>query len=466
MTQNPVESAVLITVALTLFAFLWVRRETKKASSGKHKNNETLAVMIFVALLCSCLFLLFFRFAFNAVSFLDSTAPSPGSQTLPTGMPTSPSETSGVPSGASGGRASAITVAAGLFGGLVFVAFTVLRYRGHLQADERLQIERRASALSSVEHFSERFAKAADMLGSDKVATRMGGAYALAALTDEWAENRQQCIDLLCGYLRTPISYSLEASDQIRNVASPLGIPPSMKPGPDETSQAESKVVDSYRKRMHNLGREASKHARAEFAVRGAILSSISRGTSRQIDDPQSWSDCSFDLSGSYLPALDFSGSKFLETINFNTSIFCGTVNLRNAYFAKNAQFDGCLFTTHAWFAGASFAGNAWFRAADFQAEAAFGRTNFFKGIFFSHAVFSTPPHFRQNNLGGSEPVSNMSIANFSSTKFGDALTACPDSELSQLWEGFYYLQSQYRVICEESHHDSSLENLPGHILR
>src|SRR6516165_4724553 len=51
---------------------------------------------------------------------------------------------------------------------------------------------------------NERFATAAGQLGSDKPAIRLAGVYAMAGLADDWEENRQTCVDVLCGYLRMP----------------------------------------------------------------------------------------------------------------------------------------------------------------------------------------------------------------------------------------------------------------------
>src|SRR6185437_8776624 len=52
---------------------------------------------------------------------------------------------------------------------------------------------------------NERFATAAGQLGSDKPpAVRLAGVYAMAGLADDWPENRQTCVDVLCGYLRMP----------------------------------------------------------------------------------------------------------------------------------------------------------------------------------------------------------------------------------------------------------------------
>jgi hypothetical protein len=51
---------------------------------------------------------------------------------------------------------------------------------------------------------NERFTSAAEQLGSDKPAVRLAGIYAIAGLADDWEENRQACVDVLCAYLRMP----------------------------------------------------------------------------------------------------------------------------------------------------------------------------------------------------------------------------------------------------------------------
>src|SRR6185437_11830806 len=61
---------------------------------------------------------------------------------------------------------------------------------------------------------NERFATAADQLGSDKpAAVRLAGVYAMTGLADDWQENRQTCVDVLCAYLRMP--YEPEPDDGV-----------------------------------------------------------------------------------------------------------------------------------------------------------------------------------------------------------------------------------------------------------
>ena len=70
--------------------------------------------------------------------------------------------------------------------------------------EQRKQLDR-TLAEQRTRTLNERFATAAGQLGSDKPpAVRLAGVYAMAGLADDWAENRQTCVDVLCAYLRMP----------------------------------------------------------------------------------------------------------------------------------------------------------------------------------------------------------------------------------------------------------------------
>ena len=71
-------------------------------------------------------------------------------------------------------------------------------------AAQRKQLDR-TLAEQRTRTLNERFATAAEQLGCNKPsAVRLAGVYAMAGLADDWHENRQTCVDVLCGYLRMP----------------------------------------------------------------------------------------------------------------------------------------------------------------------------------------------------------------------------------------------------------------------
>ena len=70
--------------------------------------------------------------------------------------------------------------------------------------EQRNQLDR-TLAEQRTRTLNERFATAARQLGSDNPPeVRLAGVYAMAGLADDWEDNRQTCVDVLCAYLRMP----------------------------------------------------------------------------------------------------------------------------------------------------------------------------------------------------------------------------------------------------------------------
>ncbi|WP_369133608.1 hypothetical protein [Modestobacter sp. I12A-02662] len=66
------------------------------------------------------------------------------------------------------------------------------------------------------EQLPQRFQDASAQLGSTRAAVRLAGVYALARLADDWEEQRQVCIDVLCSYLRIVGQDDDGGEDQVR----------------------------------------------------------------------------------------------------------------------------------------------------------------------------------------------------------------------------------------------------------
>jgi len=94
----------------------------------------------------------------------------------------------------------ALSVVAGV-GGVVAL---VVAYR-------KQRIGEVAESRERVKVLNERFAGACAQIGHEKPAVRLAGMYAMASLADEWVEQRQVCIDVLCAYLRFPYEPSLDS---------------------------------------------------------------------------------------------------------------------------------------------------------------------------------------------------------------------------------------------------------------
>jgi uncharacterized protein YjbI with pentapeptide repeats len=183
----------------------------------------------------------------------------------------------------------------------------------HAQGDQldKTLAEQRTQTLN------ERFATASEQLGSDKPAVRLAGVYALAGLADDWAENRQTCVDVLCAYLRMPYE------------PDPCEAPP----GPRQLAFRASREV------RHTVIRVITAHLRNGAAV--------------------SWQGLTFDFNGIVFDGGDFRDVQFSGgmAVFDNAEFPAGTVRFNRARFSGGAVYFG-----NAKFSG----GTVRFEAAEF----------------------------------------------------------------------------------------------------
>lgn len=160
--------------------------------------------------------------------------------------------------------------------------------------------------------FAERYSTAAGQLGHEGPAVRLAGVYAMARLADDWVEQRQVCVDVLCAYLRMPYEWNLES--------------------------------DQYRK--------------GELEVRQTIIRVI-RDHLQEPLEQSSWSTCALDFTRATFDGGDFSGCRFRGSVSFADADFVGDL----ISFDEAGFLDGVV-TFH----GARFgAGAVTFNDAQFQ---------------------------------------------------------------------------------------------------
>jgi len=224
---------------------------------------------------------------------------------------------------------------------------------------------------------NERFATAADRLGSDRpAAVRLAGVYAMAGLADDWAENRQTCVDVLCAYLRMPYA-----------------------PDPGENAAESDRLAfQADREVRHTAVRVIAAHLRpdAEASWQGVNLDFTG-----VVFDGGDFSRAVF--SGGQ---VDFSGAKFSGgQVGFVGAEFSGgQVGFSYAEFSGGqvgfsyAEFSGGQVD----FSGAKFSGGqVGFGLAKFSGgQVGFGGAKFSGGqVDFSFAEFSGS----QVDFGGAE---------------------------------------------------------------
>ncbi|MFC9176810.1 pentapeptide repeat-containing protein [Streptomyces sp. NPDC057107] len=73
-----------------------------------------------------------------------------------------------------------------------------------LYAYRKQLLDEGTSHRADATQLTERYTKAAEQLGHEQAAVRLAGVYAMARLADDWPEQRQVCVDVLCAYLRMP----------------------------------------------------------------------------------------------------------------------------------------------------------------------------------------------------------------------------------------------------------------------
>ena len=202
--------------------------------------------------------------------------------------------------------------------------------RHQLDADRRKDEE--------VRDLRARFTSATEQLSNPARTIRMAGAYALAALADDWGATdntqRQVCVNVLCSYLRSP-TVSFDGDPLVRRTIQTI---------------LEEHLYSPHKK------------------------------------IPARWRDCLIDLSGAELVDADFASCQFEDTAKFERTQFRG----------KNTSFRGAIFGEHskAIFTGATFEVEevVEFFGAEFGGWATqFERTTFQAGkrIDFSRATFN-----------------------------------------------------------------------------
>jgi hypothetical protein len=268
---------------------------------------------------------------------------------------------------------------------LTLIGTLAAQYFGRRATSKQLD---RTLAEQRTRTLNERFATAAEQLGSDKPAVRLAGVYAMAGLADDWTEHRQTCVDVLCAYLRMPHEPD---------------------PGPDAPGPQQL-AFQAIREVRHTVIRVITAHFRKDAAT--------------------SWEGLDLDFTGVVFDGADFSDARFSggtvrfararfvdDMVGFGRAEFSGAaVDFSAAEFSGGivafgrARFSGG--TVHFWdaqfrggivlFGGAEFSGaevdftdaSFTFSRVDFDARFSGGTVNFaarFSGgpVYFSGAEFS-----------------------------------------------------------------------------
>ena len=228
--------------------------------------------------------------------------------------------------------------------------------------DERAKREADRAHRDRRNDLHRRYQEAATQLGHKEPVIRIAGVYAIEAIANEWAalddtsqSQRNACIDLLCGYLRSKTGFAkAEDSDELKMTSS-------------------------------------------EEAVRNEIASVFARNLVDPKEDskPGAWSDHRFKLNDTHFANAVFRNAHFLAGVTFVRAHFSGSAWFGGVTFSGSAWFEGVTFSDPAWFEDATFSGPAWFGNATFNGDAEFEGAKFSERVGFAKAILPSSSVFR-----------------------------------------------------------------------
>ena len=295
---------------------------------------------------------------------------------------------------------------------------TALRQRKNTPARNQ-QAERR-----------ERYTHALEQFLDGQPAVRLGGAYTLVKLADEWftddslpeqarLEEAQTIIDALTGCIRTP--YPLAQKRQML-----------------ESDEAPEGYEGDFTRDQEAL-REEQLVRRTVFKELSRRLTAVAESSKAGNEESQHavppvspmWADLRFDFSGApifyplrqlHFQNADFASATFYGPADFSGATFHGDTSFSAAQFTADASFDGANFNDWVGFSAAHFAGAAEFSGARFADTASFATVTFTGTVDFSDAVFSATADFAVASFESDANFSRLNtagIASFAAVTFG-----------------------------------------------
>ena len=269
----------------------------------------------------------------------------------------------------------------------------------------------------------ERYTHALEQFLDGQPAVRLGGAYTLVNLADEWLtdaslpeqvrrEEAQAIVDTLTGCIRTP--YPLAQKRQIL-----------------EADEAPEGYEGDFTRDQEALREEqlVRRTVFMEFSRRLAAITEDNktgnRGSKHAVPSVSPmWADLRFDFGGApifyplrqlYFQNADFASATFYGPANFFGATFRGDTSFSAAQFTADATFHGANFNGWVGFSAAHFAGAATFSGAHFADVASFATVTFTGKTDFSDAVFSAAADFAVASFESDANFSRLNTAGIAS---------------------------------------------------
>ena len=251
----------------------------------------------------------------------------------------------------------------------------------------------------------ERYTKAIEQLGDKEAPVRMGGAYTLVGLVDEWLKDEsidkyddrlkegQVIINNLCAYIRSPFNLAYRY---------------------DELSQDSPKAF--YKNREQEFYADKAR-LKSEADVRLGIIKEIhDRLQGSEKNTPGTWSDFDYNFSGSmFFYPVDLSYSYYLKSVTFSGSTYQDWTNFSSSIYEGNADFSGSTYQKSSDFSDSTYQGSANFSGSTYKAETKFNDSFYESSVDFSNSTYYDRVEFHGDGLGsGHKGVIYIGTVNFS----------------------------------------------------
>ena len=272
-----------------------------------------------------------------------------------------------------------------------------------------------------------RYTKAVEQLGSVSAPVRMGGAYTLVSLVDEWLKEEnieyneriaegQIIINNLCAYIRSPFTLTSHY---------------------DELTQDSPTAEGLYKNREQEFYIDKAT-IKSEADVRLSILKEIHRrlqGPDK--NTPGAWSEFEYDFSGSiFFYPVDLTNSYYTKPVNFSGSTYWNWADFSNSTYQDKADLSTSTYRSWADFSNSAYRIRSVFSRSTYLGWADFHDSIYKDGAEFRESTYQSSVMFHGSTYQGETDFS-VSIYQ-SSADFTDSVY--------QSWAAFY--SSTYRGLA------------------
>ena len=272
-----------------------------------------------------------------------------------------------------------------------------------------------------------RYTKAVEQLGNASAPVRMGGAYTLVSLVDEWLKEEnieyneriaegQIIINNLCAYIRSPFALASHY---------------------DELTQDSPTSEGVYKNKYQKFYIDKAA-LESEADIRLSILKEIHRRLQGPDENtPGAWSEFEYDFSGSiFFYPVDLTNSYYTKPVNFSGSTYWNWADFSNSTYQDKADLSTSTYRSWADFSNSAYRIRSVFSRSTYLGWADFHDSIYKDGAEFRESTYQSSVMFHGSTYQGE---TDFSVSTYqSSADFTDSVY--------QSWAAFY--SSTYRGLA------------------